>query len=667
MNKTKKHIGALALGSVILAATGCSDTWDEHYNGSETGSAATATLWQQIESNPNLTRFASIAKAARYYKDQEHAMKNNATGKDFYYSDLLNGDQILTVWAPENDAFTDASYNQWMELAKTNGYSVQQQLIANSISLWRNNISTGRNDTLRMLNGKIMIFNQSEKTMAGTNLNASNIAAKNGTLHTIKELLPFNYNIYEYMKDGLNAKTVGINTFHEYIISTDTTYFDEDRSLEGTPDENGYPTYVDSAYQNTNTMFEGTHRNSISNPERDLTALESFGAHVESEDSSFVMIIPTDAAWKEAYDKLTPLYKYANNYVDNEKADRSMSANREITDEMMDSLINMNINMDIISPLCYNVNIQPNANGRKGVWKAADFANQQGASAKYLINTFGDTLRSDANWEKSTLFEGEKIELSNGYGILASKWNVPAKLYKPDVIVECGSNRGKNSFYNKENWKNQAADSPTTYPFTNDTQWNDTTGVVSHNNFLYVFPTNDNSKPSISFKLRGNDGENVESEVMSGRYDIKVVMVPNYYMTSNDSTIVLTVNNSGRGTGKVVNGDTIPVKHKLKATVYYVNNDGVDTKGVAKQATRTTAKDEYVDYDGTKVDTLTIFEDFVFPYSYKNLSHSYPILELTADVSSGEKKQGYSHDFCIDQIILVSKDDNTVVTVKRED
>lgn len=654
----------MALGATVLvAATSCSDTWDEHYNSAEAGSAATETLWQQIESNPNLSRFASIAKVARSYKDQEHPMKNNATGKDFFYNELLNSDQIMTVWAPENEAFTEESYNQWMDLAKTNSYKLQQQLMANSISLWRHNISTGNIDTLRMLNGKIMVFDQDGKTMAGTNLNETNIAAKNGTLHTIKQLLPFNYNIYEYIKDSQNAQAQNINTFHKYILATDTTYFYESSSLEGTPDINGYPTYVDSTYVTSNTLFDETHRNTINQPEKNLTQIESFGAKIETEDSTFVMLIPTDVAWQDAYTKLSPLYKYASNYLDNEKADKSMSANRGISDEEMDSLTNMSINMDIISPLCFNVNMQPNANGRKGVWSADDFVAQQGASAKYLLNTFGDTLRSDANWDKSTIFDGKKVKLSNGYAVMADTWNIPAKLYKPDVIVEVGFT----SFYNKDNWKNQAADSPTSYSFSNNTQWNDTTGVVSHNNFYYVFPTNDNSKPSISFKLKGTDGENKESEVMSGRYDIKVVMVPNYYMTSNDSTIVLTVNNSGRGTGKVVNGDTIPVKHKLKASLYYINNEGVDNKGIAKETKIVTDKNEYVDYDGTKVDTLTVFENFEFPYSYKNLSHSYPVLELQADVSSGEKKLGYSHDFCIDQIILVSKDDNTVIAIKRED
>lgn len=654
------------MGAVVMTLPGCADTWDEHYAPEgDNATAATETLWQQIQSNPKLSKFASIVKASRYYRDEKHLMKNNATGKDFTYNELLDGSQLLTVWAPENDAFTEESYNLWMQLAQTNGFNVQQQLVANSIALWRNNISTGRIDTLRMLNGKIMIFDQSEKTMAGLPLSETNIAASNGTLHTIKSLLPFNYNIYEYMKDGLNAQANNIVRFHDYVVATDTTYFNEMASLEGTPDANGYPTYVDSAYQTTNTMFYGTHRNSINNPERDLTSMESFGAYVESEDSSFVMLIPTDAAWNAAYEKLQPLYKYANYYVDNAKKNRSMDAYRTILPEQMDSLTKQSIEMDIISPLCFNVNLQPNESGRKGVWTADKFVENQGASAKYLLNTFGDTLRSDNSWDKSTMFDGQKIKLSNGYGVLANSWNIPSKLYKPDVIVEVGSNRGRNSFYNTENWKGQATGSPSYFSFTNATQWCDITGTVAHNNFYYVFPTNDNTASEIEFALVGNDGDNKESEVMSGKYDIKVVLVPNYYMTSNDSTIVLTLGE--RGTGKVPTdgdqkGDTIPARHKLQATLYYVNNE-VDSKGNAKLSNIATST--AIDYDGTKVDTLTIFEDFVFPYSYKNLSHSYPTLRLKSEAKAADKKKGYSHDYCIDRIILVSKEDNVATEVKR--
>ena len=678
MNKTKKYIGTLALGAVILTAPGCSDTWDEHYLSAEDETTGgTETLWQKIQSNPNLSKFASIVKASRYYKDEQHPLKNNATGEDFTYDQLLDGTQVLTVWAPENEAFTEDSYNQWMDLAKTNGYNVQMQLIANSIALWRNTISTGTIDTLRMLNGKIAIFDQQKETMAGLPLSEKNISASNGTLHTTKTLMPFNFNLYEYIKDGLNASANNINLFHNHVLKTDTVYFNENASLEGKPDENGLPIYVDSVYTNTNTMFFGTHRHSITNPEKDWTARESFGANIQAEDSVFAMIIPTDVAWQTAKDMLAPLYKYANNYVDNVKVNRGATGStRTMTDEEIDSLTQMNLDMDIISPLCLNINLQPNAAGRLGVWDADKFIAEQGASAKYFLNTFGDTLRTDDNWEKSNMLNGTKIKMSNGYGILTDQWNIPAKLYKPDLYVEANA---WNCFNSSDNSTTQGEGSPASYGFTNKTTWCKETGYVSKNNFSYIWNKSTTTMPVNDFRLVGSEGENRESEVMSGTYDIKVVMVPNYYMTSNDTAIVLTVGSRGSGAevsrldekgkeikdenGKVVK-DTIPVKHRFTATINYCNND-LD-KGVAKDKS---LKSGVIEYDGTKVDTITVFENFTFPYSYKNLNNSYPTLRIVPEkLKSADTKAGYTIDFCIDQIILVSKDDNvTAVKAVRKD
>ena len=69
-HKINKYIGAFALGAVIMAIPSCSDTWDSHYGTvNEESEIATQTLWEQIQSNPNLSRFATIAQRAKYYRD----------------------------------------------------------------------------------------------------------------------------------------------------------------------------------------------------------------------------------------------------------------------------------------------------------------------------------------------------------------------------------------------------------------------------------------------------------------------------------------------------------------------------------------------------------------------------------------------------------------------
>ena len=196
--------------------------------------------------------------------------------------------------------------------------------------------------------------------------------------------------------------------------------------------------------------------------------------------------------------------------------------------------------------------------------------------------------------------------------------------------------------------------------------WIEETGKVSNNNFYYWYHSTAN--PKVDFKLVGNDGENRESEVMSGKYEIQLVLVPNYYVYSVGSDTIVKqfgtyashkiVTNTGTGLQ-----DTIPVKHKLQCTLSFCNN-----AGNGRDATVTS---EIIDWDGTKVDTITVrfpnldgtnktvYNDYVeFPYSYKNLRFSYPTLSITNKSTQNERdKMGYTYDFCIDRIILRSKVD----------
>ena len=134
MEKIRKYIGAAMLGSAMLVIPGCSDTWDEHYQPNEDITSASKTLWDFISEDENLSRFKNIAEKASYYRDETHPQKN------YTFKDVLQGSMIVTAWIPENNAFTDASYQRWLQMAEakgSQGYAVQQQLMGNSIALWR--------------------------------------------------------------------------------------------------------------------------------------------------------------------------------------------------------------------------------------------------------------------------------------------------------------------------------------------------------------------------------------------------------------------------------------------------------------------------------------------------------------------------------------------------
>ena len=100
--KLFKTLGAITTGALILATPSCTDTWDEHYN--DLGTAAGQNLWELIDNNPELSRFAKIASEAKYYKDDVHPVDG------FTFAHLLQSGQVMTVWAPVDDALTK---EQW--------------------------------------------------------------------------------------------------------------------------------------------------------------------------------------------------------------------------------------------------------------------------------------------------------------------------------------------------------------------------------------------------------------------------------------------------------------------------------------------------------------------------------------------------------------------------
>ncbi len=604
----------MASWAVIMAVPSCTDTWEDHYNSGES-TAATQSLWELISENPDLSNFSEIAEKVHYYRDQTHPQA------DYTFKDMLDG-QVMTVWVPENDALTSADWQKWNDMVESNPYTVQQQLLANSMALWRHIATGGGADTLTMLNGKKQVFDKDNFTMAELPMKEKNIAASNGTLHTMGTAIPFVYNIYEFLKDEDNSTTNNLSTFHDLLIEGDTTYFSEDMSIEGLPDANGDPTYVDSVYRTSNTMFTKQGLPSNSNTDQYLTYDESFGAEIDSEDSTFIMLLPTDNAWENAYQMLEKYYNYAPIYVDNSKANNgTTNVYKEVSNT--DSLKDKCINMDILSPLCFNLSFQPDENGNIGRWNLDDFM-QNYSNARYFLNTYGDTLRTDDDWAKESLFEGDRIEMSNGYGIVSNTWNIPAKLYKPDLYIEVGSS----SFYNFGNKSGSA----TSYSFSNTTamSWVDSVGRVSQGSFYGFSPDSPSGNPIIEFKLQGTSGDNFESDIMSGKYDIYIVMVPAFYVTSSDSIV----------------GDTL--KAKIRATISYCNGDASGRDA--------TIQTDQIEYDGEKVDTLLLFEDFEFPYSYKNMRQCYPTLSLTTKTSATDRRNGYSNTIYVDRFILKSKD-----------
>ncbi|MBQ8273495.1 MAG: hypothetical protein IJZ11_03055, partial [Bacteroidaceae bacterium] len=147
--------------------------------------------------------------------------------------------------------------------------------------------------------------------------------------------------------------------------------------------------------------------------------------------------------------------------------------------------------------------------------------------------------------------------------------------------------------------------------------------------------------PEVAFGLTGNknmaNGSN--AGVMSGKYDIQIVMVPRWYETSYETP----------------DTDGAALKNRVVCTLYYWDESLIGNTDLkyTKHIKLTSAS---VGYSGEKVDTITVFTDVEFPVSYKNLNNTYPVLHLKSNVTTEGVKNGYSRPFNIDRIILKSKD-----------
>lgn len=650
----KKYLGAFMMGTALVAVPSCTDTWTEHYV-TEDAYTAEESLWELLESREDLSRFCAIAGKANFYRDETHPAYSIEGNDTVYYTfkDILNANAPITLWAPTNDAMSEEEWQKFEAMAENDGYNLQQQFIGNHIALYRKTMSKTGTETFRLINSKFATVDYDNGMMQKTRVIEKNIGARNGLLHVIDSRNEFLFNMYEYIKFSGE-----VETFRKYMAERDTTYFMESASIEGMPDENGNPTYVDSVYFQDNMLFRGFAENptNIDADDAWMNSQKCLNAQLNTEDSSYVMVIPTDLAWETAANKLAPLYSYVSTYPRMDKTivtatkDKTMDifGARKSYDtgkgyETVDSLQAVNINMDIISPLVFNVNLQPQDNGQ--VWTSETFINGGYRNCEYLLTTLGDTIRDvyeEVNgiktlvWSKNSLFEGEGVlatqEMSNGYAIISNKWNFPRDFWMRDIDVDA-------SVYNVYDKSSQTT--PSNYDINNTiaADWIDQYGRCSEQNYLHVAGSRNNTNPEIAFALTGSKKYTTGASVMSGKYDVQIVLVPRWYETSEEA----------RDTTAAV------LKNRLVCTLYYWDESLIGGNNLKYDKHNKIVSDK-IEYSGEKVDTITVLRDVEFPVSYQNLLQTYPVLHVKCDkLEDKDIKDNYSRIFNIDRIILKSK------------
>ena len=632
---TRSLVGA----SLLLGVCACTDDHFDVVNNPTMG--GNQTIWQNIQSNPELSEFADLLQRTRVMKNKDD---RNATQS---FASLLDQPQSFTVWAPLNGTFdaTKAKYNQllleaaalreaagnvqtpetpeppvdpenpvtpetpnpetptpssyevpagltaeqYLDLADQKEYQVVDQFVRNHISRFQYQSVAGVQD-VRLMNTKNTVLSNNQ--LNGLPIGSEVYYSTNGSLYTLQGANPFAFNIFELISSSEDYSTLyGILTDPQVDHKT----FWPAASTEGAMNENGEMVYVDSVFLYTNDI------------------LDAAGAQIKNEDSVYVALIPTNSAWNEAVEKVSSLFTYGTTYCydwdeESGKFLKNGANALKFTAAEKDSLQSLNTNERIIRNMFFTPSIFSGVNTADSA-QIIDYV----LHADSLKSTTNTTFYNANLGGVNPLFAGiNPVKASNGYVFPLDTYRVdPAysfigrsetqAFYMTCSTTGCITQGGQNIILNYDNLNPEVQ------------------GELADDRYGY-YAVSGNSKLTIRFRL---------SNMMSARYKISIQMAPNRI---NKNHIRLDQN-----------GDTIVEAPKFDAQLL-----GDDLKTLS--GTRA-VKNIVVDQD--KVSTIVLYEDVFFPKNYVGLPsgyNSFPMLEVS--MSLAQQRSGNCKALSIGKIII---------------
>lgn len=461
--KYKRIFCKSALGAAIIAScSACTDTIDDHYSVSQ--GVATKTLWEQIVAQPNLKDFAKVLESVHYYNSETKA-------SGLTYKDILQQNTKMTVWAPVDGSF---DLNQVLTEAKNDEYSVDHRFVRNHINTFSRSISGIEADSITMLNSKMNVLDNAAMKFKDVAVVESNIPATNGLLHKLDSTVVFLDNLYEYMQTNPN-----VSSLYQYFHERDTTYINESQSVQGGVNEDGDIVWADTVLTTESKAF------GISFKFRGED-WDGIGANLKDEDSTFVMVMPTNTGWEDALAKTYPYFKYMSFPYANK--DNQMAESTKVNPDTLQKKQSL---MSIVNRLVFSPNRQKD-------YTLEDFG--------HTDSLFTTRLEVIDTPYCNNIFKGiEPVRLSNGYAYLSDdyRYNVST-----DIQVE-GENK---EFFSVDG----ASTKVNTATITNSSRNPNVPGSVSGNGYAYTVPLS-SSATNIIYKL---------PHILSAKYDVYAVILP---------------------------------------------------------------------------------------------------------------------------------------------
>lgn len=581
--------------AVLLGFTACTD---DHFDIQPSTVSGSNTIWQNVEANADLDSVAMILRRCKVMKSQTDKSAKQT------YAELLATSQQLTAWLPKNGTFNAKQYLDELdsaavlrakdEMAGTRAeYDVANRFARNHIARFNYESNMGE-QRIALMNSKIVNYNAGEGTFNGVKLDAANanILSSNGMLHVLDGESQFAYNIFERLQvDSRFAKIYGdIDKYNVYTFSASS-------STQGSMNHNGSMEYVDSVWSRTNSLISDAR----------LT-------YLTDEDSLFVSVIPTDAAYEAARQKLQGLFKYAKSYNyawDASKRDWTNKGTNALKFNT-DSLTTYNVTDRILSASSFSVGY--NSEGPVTTSNPQAFLNHV-LTADSLNTNVGLVIYNKDKGNVNPIFDGQTaddaIKASNGYIFAVDNYN-----YDPSYsFIQKININGRNTSQVTGSTSEQAQ-----YVTLDNENQNAEVNVdaLGVDNFYYYFPVSGNSQLNIDFKL---------NRVISTKYKISIVLLPNRVNINNIRT--------------EEDGSIIEEKPVFDVQIR-------DDKGsVIGKAVKN------VSVDQNKVEKKVLWEAFEFPYAYYGLPsgyESFPVLRIS--MSYAQQRKGKCKALSIAKVIL---------------
>lgn len=425
----------------------CAEDWNDHYDASV---ADNGTLWEAIATDQNLSNFARVVQACGYDK-------------------VLDGSQTFSVFAPVNSSLTaleadsliSAFARQMTDGTRSDDNTVVRQFIQNHIALFKHPVSSLTNDSITMMNDKYAVLTGT--TLAGSRLLSSNSLHNNGLLFTVDRKIDYFHNVLEYLGHDLDLDSV-----YQFLNSYSVYEFNDAKSVPGEIVD-GMTIYLDSVSDLRNTL------------------LDTYGL-INSEDSTYWMLCPTNNEWNRLVEAYQPYFNYANNVA------------------RRDSLAFVNLRMAILSGTCFSRTINTDETFADSAvsTQAYTYLQRQLLGIDEAYNIFYHPFAEGG------IFDGtDDIACSNGHVMKASHFNVsPYDTFAQTVKVEAENLVSQDTIIN-------AVDPLTVREVTTNNPWY---GSVSSAAYVEVAPETPTARVIVGYKI-----PNLLSAM---KYDVYAVFVP---------------------------------------------------------------------------------------------------------------------------------------------